>query len=227
MATLTPTPKITLSPPNHSTPKSPNPKHTAPSIDFLTGIWHVTHSSLPLWKDKRNVKITYTPIPPTSTATTNSTGGATGISSDADPTKLDDLVQYQSRDSSKPKIHTVHGVDTPSRSNPGAWDWRGKGWLVIASSHWEVLGFGYEPSTGSATAIEGETEDEGGEGNANAWVVTYFAKTLFTPAGIDVYSRGKEGVSREVLEGIWEALRGLGVGEIGKLVDGVFEVPRG
>ena len=64
------------------------------------------------------------------------------------------------------------------------------------------------------------------EGNANAWVVTYFAKTLFTPAGIDVYSRGKAGLSKEVLDGIWEALRGLGVEEIERLVEGVFEVPR-
>lgn len=106
----------------------------------------------------------------------------------------------------------MHGVDTPSRSNPGAWDWRGKGWLVIASSHWEILGFGTETGT------------EGEEGNA--WVATYFAKTLFTPAGIDVYSRQKKGVKREALEGILAALRGLGAEEIGGLVDGVFEIPR-
>ncbi|OKP12532.1 hypothetical protein PENSUB_1898 [Penicillium subrubescens] len=152
MATLTPTPRITLSPPNHHASKSPNPKNKAPSIDFLTGTWHVTHSSLPLWKDKRNVKITYTPIP-TNTTTNNAAGG--------DLTKLDDLVQYQSRNPSNPKIHTVHGVDTPSQSNPGAWDWRGKGWLLIASSNWEVLGFGYEPKTGTVT--------EGEEELGNAW----------------------------------------------------------
>ncbi|KAF3394404.1 hypothetical protein F1880_005027 [Penicillium rolfsii] len=220
MATPNTTPKITLFPPNHSPSKSPHPKRTAPSIDFLTGTWHVTHSSLPLWKDKRNVKITYTPIPPSTSASL--TGGVTGTGSDADPTKLDDLVQYQSRDSSKHKIHTVHGVDTPSQSNPGAWDWRGKGWLMIASSHWEVLGFGYESNPESELATgPGEVE-----GNANAWVVTYFAKTLFTPAGIDVYSLGKAGLSKEVLDGIWEALRGLGVEEIERLVEGVFEVPR-
>jgi hypothetical protein len=104
--------------------------------------------------------------------------------------------------------------------------------LVIASSHWEVLGFGYEsePPTGSATetAPEGEAggQEEGEGKQGNAWVVTYFAKTLFTPAGIDVYSRGKEGLKGEVLEGIWSALRGLGVEEIERLVEGVFEVPR-
>jgi hypothetical protein len=125
-----PTPTITLSPLNHYASK-PNhqPKTTAPSIDidFLAGTWYVTHSSLPLWKNKRNVTITYTPIPPT--ATTKIAG------SSGNDTKLDDLVQYQSRDASKPKIHSVRGIDTPSRSNRGAWDWRGKGWLMIASSH--------------------------------------------------------------------------------------------
>lgn len=78
---------------------------------------------------------------------------------------------------------------------------------MIASSHWECLGFG--------------RVDDG-----NEWVVTYFAKTLFTPAGIDVYSRGREGLEGVVVDGILGALRGLGIEEIGGLVEGVFEVPR-
>jgi hypothetical protein len=98
---------------------------------------------------------------------------------------------------------------------------------MIASSHWEVLGFGEiapeRPGTGTGTGTEAMTA---GEEERNAWVVTYFAKTLFTPAGIDVYSRRKEGVSQHVLEGIFEALRGLQTREIGVLVDGVFEIPR-
>lgn len=89
---------------------------------------------------------------------------------------------------------------------------------MIASSHWEILGFG-------ETTPENGTET-GDEEESNAWVVTYFAKTLFTPAGVDVYSRRKEGVSQDVLEGIFRALKGLQVPEIGGLVDGVFEIPR-
>ncbi|OOQ86359.1 hypothetical protein PEBR_21846 [Penicillium brasilianum] len=229
MATPNP-PRITLNPPAHHTTQT-NPKNPPPPIAFLTGTWHVTHSSLPLWKDKRNVSITYTAIPSTSTGTGTGTGTTPGSGIDHDTTKLDDLVQYQSRNPLKSKIHTVHGIDTPSPSNPGAWDWRGKGWLMIASSHWEVLGFGEiaseragtEPENGSGGGTEAMTA---GEEEGNAWVVTYFAKTLFTPAGIDVYSRRKEGVSQHVLEGIFEALRGLQVREIGVLVDGVFEIPR-
>jgi hypothetical protein len=179
---------ITIGPPKALTTPT-HQKCIPPTNSFLTGTWHVTHTSLPLWKNKRNVKITYKPLPPS----------PNGI------TKVDDLVEYQKSNSSK--IKSVHGIDTPTPGDPGAWDWRGRGWLVIASSHWECLGFG--------------RVDDG-----NEWVVTYFAKTLFTPAGIDVYSRRREGLEGVVVDGILGALRGLGIEEIGGLVEGVFEVPR-
>lgn len=158
-----------------------------PSNDFITGCWHVTHSSLPLWKGKRNVNITYTLLPAQS-----------GVQ------KIDDMVRYQAIDSDK--VKSVHGVDTPTPGNPGAWDWRGKGWLIIASSHWECLGYG-------------DTED------GNQWIVTYFAKTLFTPAGIDIYSRNKEGLPQTTVDGILEALRGQGVKDISDLADAAFSIP--
>jgi hypothetical protein len=141
-----------------------------------------------LWKGKRNVNITYS-LPPADSA---------GVQ------KIDDLVQYQAVGSEK--IKSVHGIDTPTPGTPGAWDWRSKGWLMIASSHWECLGFGC-------------TDDD------NQWIVTYFDKTLFTPAGIDIYSRNKEGLTRTTVEQILDALRGLGVG-ITDLVNSVFEIPR-
>lgn len=77
---------------------------------------------------------------------------------------------------------------------------------MIASSHWEVLGFG----------------DEGdGEGR---WVVTYFAKTLFTPAGIDVYSWRKEGLGQGTVERIKEALGRVESEAVRKLVRELFVV---
>lgn len=87
--------------------------------------------------------------------------------------------------------------------------------MRIAHSHWEVLGYGDVGARG----------DEG-EGEGNQWAVTYFAKTLFTPAGVDVYSRKKEGVGEEVVEGIKEALRGSEDGGLRELVGGLFEVRR-
>lgn len=104
----------------------------------------------------------------------------------------------------------MEGIDTPSLdASGGEWDWRGKGWLRVASSHWEVLGWGDLP---------------GEEGNQ--WVVTFFAKTLFTPAGIDVYSRRKERVGGEVVERIKEALGGSADEGVKRLAREVFEVVR-
>ncbi|KAL4943701.1 hypothetical protein BDV06DRAFT_130351 [Aspergillus oleicola] len=164
-------------------------KCVPPANDFIIGTWHVTHSSLPLWKDKRNVNITYEELP----------ADSSGV------IKIDDLVRYQSLESDK--VKSVHGVDTPSPGNQGAWDWRGKGWLMIASSHWECLGFGH-------------TDDN------NKWIVTYFAKTLFTPAGIDIYSWSKEGLPQTVVDDMLKALKELGVEEITTLANSIFPIPQ-
>ncbi|KAL8745003.1 MAG: hypothetical protein Q9190_002817 [Brigantiaea leucoxantha] len=192
-------PKITLRTPSSlaSSPSSTN--FIPPSPHFMAGKWHVTHSTLPMWKSKCNVCITYTPLPPASE------DGNTDQTVDM---KLDDLVEYETRSGKTRK--SVHGVDTPTADGKG-WQWRGKGWLKVASSRWEVLGWG-----------------EGEEGRE--WMVTYFAATLFTPAGMDVYSRRGEGVGERVLEGIMEEMKRLGAedgkGEMGKLADSIFEVER-
>ena len=84
------------------------------------------------------------------------------------------------------------------------YNWRGKGWLVIATSKWEILGYGDE------------------EGTDNSWVVTYFAKTLFTPAGVDFYSR-KGNLTSQTIESIKAGLAELS-GDVAKLAGEVFEV---
>lgn len=136
---------------------------------------------------------------------------------------MDDVVSYQPLDKSQSNISTIEGVDKPfPTTNPvsdtapppanadghelAAWGytWRGKGWLMIASSKWEILGYGDEQGTG------------------NSWVVTYFAKTMFTPAGMDFYSR-KGQLSPETVQGIKDAIEGLG-GDVAKLGGEVFEV---
>lgn len=148
-----------------------------------------------MWKKNRNVVITYTPIPSTS------------------PPQIDDLVTYQPISSDSKK--TIRGVDKPftvpntAESGEGdraslAYNWRGKGWLMIASSKWEILAYGDE------------------EGTANAYVVTFFAKTLFTPAGVDLYSR-KGTLKTETVEAIKAALAGLG-GQVATLAAELFEV---
>lgn len=164
-----------------------------------------------MWKKARNVQISYTPL----TGTT--------------PAKIDDVVTYQSLTSDT--IKSIHGVDKPfnvydPNHDPNVatstntttaaandaqqgekaylgYNWRGKGWLMIASSKWEILGYG---------------DEEGG----NGWAVTYFAKTLFTPAGVDFYSKAGN-LRPETLQNIKAGLAELG-GDVAKLAGEVFEV---
>ena len=190
----------TLRQPSTAAP-TPTPSATvhAPLLDDLLGTWNVTHSSLPMWRKSRNVRITYSALLKTT------------------PAHLDDEVSYQKLNSKA--IKTVKGVDKPflaseepaggearaggERASLG-YNWRGSGWLMIASSKWELLGHGLE------------------EGSGNAWVVTYFAKTLFTPAGVDFYSR-KGPLQPRTVESIKEALKGLG-GDVANLAEQMFEV---
>ena len=126
------------------------------------------------------------------------------------------MVTYQPIGSTS--LKTVHGMDkpfeVPNTAAPEgaaegehasmAYHWRGKGWLMIASSKWEVLGHGDE------------------DGTDNSWVVTYFAKTLFTPAGVDFYSR-KGNLQPQTVESIRASLSAMG-GDVAKLADDLFEV---
>ncbi|RMD41633.1 hypothetical protein DV735_g3491, partial [Chaetothyriales sp. CBS 134920] len=153
-----------------------------PSSEFMTGTWRVSFSTLPMWKSNRNVTITYTPH--------QSISGA-----------WDNLVKYQPLSSEKWK--TVKGIETPDPSIPAAWNWRGKGWLMIASSHWEVLGYG---------------ESEGG------WCVIWFEKTLFTPAGMDILCRRREGVSDKTLSIVQTELHKLNNQGLGLLAKELFRV---
>lgn len=91
---------------------------------------------------------------------------------------------------------------------------RGKGWLMIASSKWQLLGYHVVPYSSPAPPEEPE------------WVVTYFASTLFTPAGLDIYSRTSTALSDEFVKRIVEETEKVG-GEVAELVKdgGMFRIP--
>ncbi|KAK3955863.1 hypothetical protein QBC32DRAFT_332364 [Pseudoneurospora amorphoporcata] len=154
-------------------------------LDFLHRTWSVTHSTLSMWRSARNVRITYRPLPPTA---------------DGRP-RVDDLVEYESLSGSG-SLKTVSGVDTGNwdlaniKDDTTSWDWRGSGWLFFVSSHWEILGWG-------------EVKDAETGKVKERWVVTWFAPTLFTKEGLDVYSDLREGGSKEVVEGVLKSLKEL------------------
>lgn len=198
---MAPTKPITLRLPSKYAPtKPPSPIPSAspsttsfqpPALTWLHRTWTVTHSTLAMWRTAQNVRITYTPLPP-------SAHGAAA--------RIDDLVTYE-KASGKGGVKTVAGIDTASASaDTGAWDWRGKGLLGFVTSHWEVLGWG-------------EWEEEEG-GGSQSWVVTWFEGTLFTKEGVDLYSDRKGGMSKALAEEVLKGLRGLkGATELVSMVE--------
>lgn len=106
---------------------------TLPSPSFFAGKWHITHSTLPIWRDKCNVTITYELR-----------------SSSASP-QLDDVVEFQPQ--SCEKVKQVKGTQSerdPPCKESASWScsWRGKGLIRVASAHWELLGWGGEGEEG-------------------------------------------------------------------------------
>ncbi|KAF3343604.1 DUF185 domain-containing protein [Verticillium dahliae VDG2] len=80
----------------------------------------------------------------------------------------------------------------------------GAGLLFFVSSHWEVLGCGERPLPG---------------GGVERWAVTWFAPTLFTKEGVDVYCDRSEGISEEAYAEVLAALRGLEARAVVDLVE--------
>lgn len=172
-----------------------NTPFAAPTNEWLGRTWTVTHSTLSMWRSAQNVRITYVPRKP-----------APGVDADA-PAVNDNIVEYESKNG-KGGVKTVLGVEKPDHTIPAAWNWRGKGWLVIASSHWEVLGWGERPMAN-------------GEG-VERWAVTWFAPTLFTEEGLDLYSDRKEGLQKETADDILKALKQLKAPKLVQLVEKKF-----
>ncbi|KAH6669842.1 hypothetical protein B0J14DRAFT_597311 [Halenospora varia] len=158
------------------------------TTEQLSGTWFIMKTSIPFWKDKRNASITLT----------KSTTGKT-------PNALDNLTTYHLLPD--PSQKKIRGADTATKGLDNVYDWRGHGWLKIASSRWEVLG--------SEQA-----------GNDDGWLVVYTHGSMFTTGGLIVYSRRSTGLSQDVGKSIEDALRELGSGALSAEVTNCFEVPR-
>lgn len=121
--------------------------------------------------------------------------------------KFDDLVEYYpSSAKANGKPSTIAGTDHTLAA--GRFKWRGNGLLFIASSKWQVLGCN-------------TSDAEGG----HPWAVTFFEKTLFTPAGLDIYARSAEGLPEPLLEDIFGKIKAVG-GDVAALSEAFFEVER-
>lgn len=115
--------------------------------------------------------------------------------------RVTDTVSYQTK--GQCKLRTVSGVDTAaSDGDTTVWDWRGSGLLKPISCRWEILGWG-------------EKTREGGE--IERWAVTWFAKTIFTEEGLDVYCDRRQGMSEGTAGEIRAALERVGREELASL----------
>jgi hypothetical protein len=160
----------------------------SPPPEWLIRTWSVTHSTLPMWRSARNVRISYKAVAP---------------KPDGSP-RNEDLVEYENADG-KGGVKAISGGNTGSAQTAGGvWDWRGKGWLFFVTSHWEILGWGERPAK---------------DGGVERWVVTWFAKTIFSAEGIDIYSDRKEGCSAETVGEVLEALKAMEVKHLAELVE--------
>lgn len=131
---------------------SPDPKRVYPRMDVA--------STLPLWKNRKNVTITYQP---------KEGGGAASDFLDiiefnnvkSDPKKPPTKIVGADKNENPTALETDDSQS--SEGNAATFKWRGKGPLAISSSKWQILGY--------FLAEDPARRDED-------WVVTYFGKTL-------------------------------------------------
>ncbi|KIO28164.1 hypothetical protein M407DRAFT_22644 [Tulasnella calospora MUT 4182] len=175
--------------------------------DRLMESWAVVASTLPLWKNRKNVTITYQP-----------TEGGSSASGFLDIVEFNNLKS----DPEKPPSKVVgvdknecpaafENSDSRSEENAAKFKWRGKGPLAISSSKWQILGY--------FLAEDPARKDED-------WVVTYFGKTLFTPAGLDIYVRNPKVFSREKVQRLIKACQQNEDETVRKVAADFFEIPR-
>ncbi|CAG8970820.1 hypothetical protein HYALB_00001608 [Hymenoscyphus albidus] len=166
----------------------PNSKTSLPSLDEIVGTWHIIRTSVPFWKDKRNPTVTFQKHSD-STSTTS---------------YLENSTNYQP--STSTKIKTVNGTDSPVTEQQGTYEWRGAGWLKVASSSWEILG--YEKS------------------GVNAWLFVYTPGSIFTTGGLILYSNSKEGLSEGALERLEAVFAGWKHPKLQELVVSMYDTRR-
>jgi hypothetical protein len=171
-----------------------------PTYDWIAGSWYVSYTSLPLWSDKQNVRISYNRLP----------------SSNVDSDKMPDLDDHvESQKVGKTKVDHIHGVSKPVHvegvEDGLAYSWRGKGLMLsFITSDWEILGHG------------ADTESS----EPNDWIVTFFCKTLFTPVGMDIYTRTKASLSEATLTAIKAELEKISDDGFTAIAKAIYEVPR-
>jgi hypothetical protein len=117
----------------------------------LEGVWFVIASNFPMWTKGNRTRPRFI---------------YSNVRTIAGRTVMDDTVAYVQKGREK----TIIGVDTQDSGVPTRFEWRGKGFLKLLTSRWEIV---------SVSADE-------------QLIALAFHKTLVTPAGIDIISRTEQ-----------------------------------
>ena len=137
------------------------------SLQTLEGRWYIHLTNFPMWLkgDRTN---------PTFNYSVQEKNGIIG---------LKDEVQFIINGEQK----SIKGFDTPLNIENTKFEWRGRRWMKILKSRWQIL---Y---------------------STKKWAIIYFEKTLFTPEGYDVIARD-ETLSDDLLIEIEAKLNELELG---------------
>jgi lipocalin len=114
----------------------------------VQGTWHVVATTFPMWTEGRRREPTFT---------------YSGLRREGGRVRFDDTVGFV-RDGER---DAIEGVDTQHAGVPTHFTWRGRGWLCLFTSEWDVVAL--DP--------------------AGRWAALTFSSTIATPAGVDVIAR--------------------------------------
>ncbi len=136
-------------------------------LSTLEGKWHIIQTDFPMW------------LKGNKTAPTFNYGLL-----DRKELVLSDRVTFLKNGKEK----SIRGFDRPVDAEQTAFIWRGKGFLSLLKSKWNILHLDSE----------------------HYWAIIYFERTLFTPEGYDVIAREKD-LDQSQLESIELKLKALGI----------------
>ncbi|KAF2196547.1 hypothetical protein GQ43DRAFT_445009 [Delitschia confertaspora ATCC 74209] len=96
----------------------------APLEELFLGDWYMIRSSNAFWKDKRNIRLSYT----------------------QSASYVDDRAFYQTMNSDA--VKSMDGKNISVDGAVGIYNWQGKGLLRVVNARWEILCFTSRPSNG-------------------------------------------------------------------------------
>ncbi|EGE06035.1 hypothetical protein H109_07537 [Trichophyton interdigitale MR816] len=179
----------------------------------LIGTWYVLRSSVEFLRDKKNVSIKYSLK---ELGQAKEAGG--NVVEFANDTVLDSVTSYQLISGEGSDIvDTTVGTERPTpNSLPGVFTWRGTGFAKFITNRWEILGYGNLPRQSSKPIQEGDEQP--------MWMVIYADKSMFSPSGLSIHSKGTKSLPAQSMDQIIAALGNLQPKELKDSVRGMVDI---